>query len=96
MLIDQYDKNIPTDLVLLPNIEMLTNDEIKLVVNATWYNVMCMYDGVEFLCCSAKAIDSISDESFDEYLDSIDQITEVLRVSDVLKQWSIEDGFYRA
>lgn len=90
---DQYDEEVPNDLVTMPCITHLDDADIKLVANATWYDVLVdMGDNeeVEILCVSAKAIDYLSED------DLCGEPKEILRVNDVLKRWSEEDNFYHA
>jgi len=92
---DQFDENVPDDLVSLPDVDNLTDGDIKVVVNATWYDVYVtgMLDQ-PVLCASAKAINHLSDYP----VDGDGEIREVLRINDVLKRWDTEygDGFYHA
>lgn len=93
---DQYKNEMPDDLVSMPSIEFLSDNEIKTVVNANWYDA---YDGEDcgfssWLCVSAKAIDYLSEDAIEDYIDR--PIKEILLVNDILKRWSIEDGFYHA
>jgi len=55
-MLDQYGLEVPTDLVLLPNIDLLSAAEIELVDDADWYEI----DGV--LCVSAAQINHLSDD----------------------------------
>jgi len=95
-MLDQYGNEIPTDLVSMPDINFLSDEGIKIVANADWYDI---YTGENYgfdawLCVSAKAIDYLSEENIEDCLDR--PIKEVLIVNDVLKRWSEEDGFYHA
>jgi len=96
-MLDQYDKPIPDDLVLLPNINLLSDHNVRLVANAVWYDVEVDLepDSKEngeciILCASAEAIDYLSEDS------PCGKVVGILRVNDVLKRWSPEDGFYHA
>ncbi|HUW45771.1 MAG TPA: hypothetical protein VMW50_08245 [Dehalococcoidia bacterium] len=88
---DQYGQNIPDDLVRIPDYTHLIDEEIKLVANADWYEVF-LADDRTLLCVSARAIDYLSEEGDFSHC----CIAEILRVNDVLKRWSEEDGFYSA
>lgn len=86
---DQYGNDVPDDLVVIPDIDLLSGDEIQVVDRADWYE----HKGV--ILVAAKAIDHLSetdpqDAGIDKLPDTIDQIDQCLhRYSDV-------DGFYHA
>jgi hypothetical protein len=88
---DQYDDTIPDDLVVLSgeNPADMTKDFLKLVKDADWYEA----NGV--LLVSAQAVGGFLE------VDPVDcgidlAAVEVLRIDNVLKRWSYEDGFYHA
>ena len=88
-IMDQYGEQVPDDLVVLPDPQMLGEDEIKKVMDAPWYEA----EGI--LMASAKAIDGLSE--FDPKDAGIDlEETEVSAIDDPLKRYSKEDGFYHA
>ncbi len=95
MVSDQYGGKVETNkLVLLPDINLLDDNEIKVVVNADWYDVH-LEDGSVFLCADFRAIQYLSDCGIEDCI--VDNgLSEVMRVNDILKRWSIEDGFYHA
>lgn len=93
---DNYGCEIPTDLVLMPDIEYLNDDDLRLVVDAVWYDVFTglePFDDIPALCISSKEINGLCDDSIDDY---DGPITEVMQINEILKRWSIEDGFYHA
>lgn len=82
-----------TRLVLLPDINLLNDAGIKTVANANWYQVT-LKDGTEVSPCAvADVIDCLSENSADPENAGF---AEVLLINDVLKRWSVEDGFYSA
>lgn len=90
-LVDQFDRPIPDDLVLMPNPKHLFPSDIKLVDNADWYDA----DG--YLLASARAISFLSEDSLEDATGiRLDSIKEILLVSPALHRWSDEDGFYHA
>lgn len=93
---DNMGNEVPTDLVLMPDIENLSDAELIVVVDAVWYDAMVPTGGgceIALLCVSENAIDSLSCDTIDDY---DGPIHEIMYVNDVLKRWSIEDGFYHA
>jgi len=90
-MLDNYGEQVPDDLVLMPDISLLIDADIKLVVNVNWYDVILEDESV-WLCISAKAIDYLeeSDPNFEQ------PIIEIMRINDVLKRWSVEEGIYHA
>lgn len=92
-MIDNYGEEVPTDLVLIPDIEHFDNDEVRLIVDAVWYDVVAGINENIWLCTSAAQINNLSDDSIDHY---DGPIIEVMRINDVLKRWNDEDGFYHA
>lgn len=92
-MIDNYGEKVPADLVLMPDINQLSFDNIKLVVDAIWYDAIVGTDEIVLLCVSEEAIYSLSCDSLDAY-DT--PIIKIMRVNDVLKRWGEEDGFYHA
>jgi hypothetical protein len=87
--VDQFGETIPDDLVMMPNPDHLSPDDIVVVSLAAWYDA----DGL--LLVSAKEIEFLSeDDPLDGGMD-IDTV-EIIKVSPVLHRWSYEDGFYHA
>lgn len=91
---DQYENKVPDDLVLIPALIHLSEEDAKKVSKVEWYDVIVyMGDGetATILCVSAKAIDYLSEEEISG------EILEVLKVNNVLKRWDDENGdFYHA
>lgn len=81
------------NLVLLPDIKTLDDKQIGIVVDADWYDVILENEMV-FLCADFDKIFQLSEESLDGI--SYSPISEIMRINDVLKRWSEEDGFYHA
>ena len=101
-MIDQYGQPVPP-LSLLPLYDGLVDAEIKRVVNATWYDVLISQDPdsepTTYLMAPTKDIAVLQygvlwDGKVNEDLGG--EIIEILRINDVLKRWSEEDGFYHA
>jgi len=84
---DQYGKKVPTDLVLMPDIKLLSRREIKLVADQDWYEC----DGI--LLVSASAIHFLSEADPSEAGIVLSSVT---KVNGLLKRWSLEDGWYHA
>ena len=97
---DQYENKVPDDLVVLPELYRLSESEIKIVVNADWYDVYLDQDPdpneseTIYLMASAKAINYLKNHIDIQELGGI--FVDVIIVNDVLKRWSIEDEFYHA
>jgi len=88
---DQFDMPIPDDLVVMPTIEYLTDEDIRLIDITDWYDA----DGI--LLVSAKAIKYLSEDSFEDTTGrNLSDIDEILHVSPALHRWNYEDGFYHA
>ena len=86
---DQYENKVPDDLVALScGIDRFDDDELKIIVNARWYEVLYSYG--EDLAVSFEEIQGLIDEPLG------DTPIEILLINDVLKRWSEEDGFYSA
>jgi hypothetical protein len=86
---DQYDNDIPNDLVLIPDINGLDETQIKMVDDATWYE----QNGV--IMVSAKEIDFLSE---DDPIDAGIILTdgEIFEVNYILHRYNRMDGFYHA
>ena len=92
---DQYGGQVDTDkLVLLPDINLLDDAGVKVIANADWYDVF-LEDGSIFLCADYKVIQHLSDCGIADCI-ADNKLSEVMRINDVLKRWSIEDNFYHA
>ena len=87
---DQYNVEIPLDLVILPDISCLTVSEIELVDSVSWYEITT-FDGCVLLAASARGIHNLSDEEI--LLIDIENIDYVGRV---LHRYNKTDGFYHA
>ncbi len=87
---DQFGDPIPDDLVTIPSIQDLTDEDIGLIGSVDWYEVITGESKI--LAVSAKAIDFLSEDAISEYgdIDSIDKIGQGLH------RFSIEDSFYHA
>jgi len=91
---DGYGNQVDeTQLVILPDINLLNDAGVKIIVNANWYQIT-LKDGTEFSPCAvADDIDYLSECPADP--ENVG-VTEILLINDVLKRWSVEDGFYSA
>lgn len=86
---DNYGEQVPDDLVALTcGIDRFTDAELKVICNARWYEVCHVWG--DDLAISFAEIDGLVDEPLG------DTPIEVLRINEVLKRWSIENGFYHA
>jgi hypothetical protein len=85
---DQYGEDIPNDLVLMPSIESLNEEELKIVDNANWY------EQNKVLMVSAKEINYLSE---DDILDADITLTEgkIFYIPFILHRFD-ENGFYHA
>lgn len=94
-MLDQHYRKVPDDLVVLPEIQDLTEEAISLVLAARWYDVRVSLDPHEtdtiFLMASAEEIDYLEEIGLDE-LGGI--LMAASRINDGLKRRSITDGFY--
>lgn len=89
---DQYGDEVPDDLVLIPDLIDLSDEEDNLVWNAKWYDVyVADGDDVPYLTVSAKVINYLSESEVEE------TVIEILLVNDVLKRFD-ENGhtYYHA
>ncbi|MFA6089984.1 MAG: hypothetical protein WC755_09070 [Candidatus Woesearchaeota archaeon] len=86
---DQYDNEVPNDLVVMPNIHDLTQDDIQDVINAPWY------EAGNTLLVSARDIDFLSEI---DPLDAGVDLTKmaIYKIDDILKRYDSFDGFYHA
>jgi len=91
---DNYGHDVPTDLVALTSgPDRFTDDELRAIVDATWYEVIHSHG--EDLAVSFSEIGCI--EALNPLENPLgDTPIEVLRINDVLKRWSDEEGFYSA
>lgn len=80
----------PDDLVIIPNLGDLSEDDIKLVDSVDWYEP----DGGGPILVSAKAINYLSEA--DPADAGVDISGGVQLIDQVLHRWSQEDGFYHA
>lgn len=89
---DQYENEIPGDLVLLPDLEWAAEsnlEEVELVIKARWYEV----NGYA-LCASAEEIEHLSDATFEDATG--ETVVSIDYMVDCLHRYSPEDGFYHA
>ena len=90
---DQYDNEIPNDLVLVYENINLTPKQITMIDNADWY-VVDLYHYKGLLCVSAKAVDYLFDgnpvQEFNSKIKSVQYITKILH------RYTEQDGFYYA
>lgn len=88
-MLDNYGEQVPDDLVALTcGIDRFDDKELKIIINARWYEVWHKWG--QNLAVSFDEVAGLIDEPLG------DTPIEVLRVNEVLKRWSIEDGFYHA
>ena len=82
-------KKIPNDLVIIPDIEGLSQGEIILVDMADWY------EADKIILVSAKAINYLSE---DDPLDAgiVLKNCEICYIDGILHRYNEEDGFYHA
>ena len=86
---DQYGNKVPDDLIALERgPDGFSDDEIKIIVNAQWYEVTHSHG--QDLAVSFSAIEGIIDGNYPLG----DTPIEIMAVDDCLKRWSIEGGFY--
>jgi hypothetical protein len=85
---DQYGEDIPNDLVLMPSIESLNEEELKIVDNANWY------EQNKVLMVSAKEINYLSE---DDILNADITLKEdkIFYIAFILHRFD-ENGFYHA
>ena len=94
-MFDQYHNEVPTDLVCMPSIAFLGEDEIKIVDQARWYDVE--HPGIgTVLMVSAAAIQDLAEEDLNEVYGLAVEDCDVFAVDDCLHRYSAEDGFYHA
>ena len=87
---DQYDRDVPNDLVILPNINDLDREGFEIVVGNDWYEI----NGI--LMASAKAIEYLSEaDPLDAGID-LSKYDIIDYVANALKRWNEIDGFYHA
>ena len=87
---DQYGEKVPGDLVLLPDIEGLSQEEIDIIDNADWYEVN------RILMASAKQIKYLSEDNpLDAGIDPYHRNTNVYYVDHALHRYD-DEGFYHA
>lgn len=95
-MLDNYGEQVDEiALVLLPDIIDLTDEEIKIIANAKWYDVI-FGNGQFLLCADYREIEGLCENGIVGCISPKNGITEIMRVNEVLKRWSIEDGFYHA
>ncbi len=88
---DQYGNKVPDDLIALERgLDGFTDEEVTIIVNAQWYEVWHSHG--QDLAVSFSETQGIIDGDYPLG----DTPIEILLVNDVLKRWSIEDGFYHA
>lgn len=89
-MLDQDGNFVPDDLVLMPNHNDLDDESIDLVYRSAWYK----YKGI--LLVSAKETDYLSEDTIEDAGESLEGITEIMKVDDCLKRGNEDDGFYHA
>ncbi|KKL16004.1 hypothetical protein LCGC14_2499920 [marine sediment metagenome] len=91
---DQFDADIPGDLVVLdlhPN--DLTQPEITIIKDANWY----LYRHVILVSCEAiNGLTETDPLDCDINLENLNPNYPIMYVHDSLKRWSRLDGFYTA
>jgi len=100
MMDDQYDCELPDDLVILPWFDedssvQLTEDEIRTIDKAVWYEAEHPEIG-RVLLCSAESINYLSEDSLEDATGVNLQDCIISRVDACLHRWNIVDGFYHA
>lgn len=89
---DNYGNEVPSDLVLLPGYESCDDQEIRIIAESDWYEVIDG-NGNVWLCCSTEAIGDICDDFVDIYAEG--GIVEIMAVNDGLKRWSLLHWLWR-
>ena len=92
-LVDQYGDPVPDDLVTLPSIEGLSEEEIKTVDSANWYEVS---GNRHAILASASAINYLSEDALEDSGITLDEDAEINLIDRPLHRSSEEDGFYHA
>ena len=88
-LLDQYGDTIPNDLVIIPNLTYLSNEDVDTVDKARWY------DCKGIILVSAKEINYIDTVSpLDAGIDVEDE--DIYYIGTCLHRFSEVDGFYHA
>jgi hypothetical protein len=96
LMIDQYGDPVPDNLLCISaiNPERLTDDEIKTIVNTSWYE-----DGINRLWIAEDAVPPHISEMYlttGDLDEDYAYLSPINYVSRVLKRWSVEDGFYHS
>jgi len=92
---DQYGNEIPNDLVCLPDINHLSDEDIKLVDNADWYEAK--HDDVgEVLLVSGSGINWLEESTLEDATGIPHEWCEIARVDSCLHRFNSQDGFYHA
>jgi len=95
---DNYGEQVDElALVLLPDIVDLTDEEIRIIANAKWYDVIFGNEQV-LLCADYREIGGLCENGIVGCTNDKNGIVEIMRVNEVLKRWDTEygDGFYHA
>jgi hypothetical protein len=92
---DQYDNDIPDDLVILPGFELLDADEVKKIDQAAWYEAEHPQIG-RVLLASAVAIDNLSEDDLEGATGIKLEDCDVCYVAACLHRYNEKDGFYHA
>ena len=87
---DQNGNTVPSDLVILPDPAMLTDEQIEQVLDAGWWEL-----NSHVLCASAQEIDYLS-EAGPEDAGVTPTRGRIDYVAGCLKRASEVDGFYHA
>lgn len=98
-LYDQYGDVIPHDLVILSSLGSLNKEDLERVTQAKWYKAARHPQfGPEAgpLLASAEAIGYLSENGLFDSTGVREKECFMYRISDCLKRWNLEDGFYHA
>mgnify|MGYP001151620022 CR=1 FL=1 len=94
---DQYGEPVPSDLVLLPSPGILSEEGVKKVEGAEWYEAEHeQFKNGGFLLASAEALGDLSEDDLHSATGVREETCLWHRVAHCLKRWSAEDGFYHA
>ena len=92
---DQYDNDVPTDLVLRPAFESLDESGMETVDAANWYEANHPEIGTA-LMASAKALKGLSEDTLESATGVKVEDCEILYIAACLHRYNAEDGWYHA